>query len=290
MYGIICKQMRVSCAKHTTTIIHASDAHIDGASHDDKLFAEIIQRVKKEQDTYLCLPGDLGDPDRPSTRSRRKITFADRPEVLSHEDMKDLAYIDKYLIPKFAPIADKVIAMLDGDHFIRFNTGMTSTQYICERLKIPYIGERVGAVRLQFLADDNGKNRCAYDILMRHGVGGTGSAGNSVNALIKQNTNFEGFDCYVGGHNHKLDIHAEQVMAANFERKRWQGRTVLYCRAGSCLSSVRRGVNTYAEKSEYNPLPTGYIEHKIITGRTHSDPFRILSHSAKMELTHTVDY
>lgn len=289
MYGIICKQVRVPAAKHTTTIIHASDTHIDGASHDDKLFSEIINRVKKEKDTYLCLPGDLGDPDRPSIRSRRKIAFADRPSVLSHEDIKDLAYIDKYLLPKFAPIADKVIAMLDGDHFIQFNTGMTSTQYICERLKIPYIGERVGAVRLQFIGTI-GNNRCAYNICMRHGVGGTGSAGNSVNALIKQNANFEGFDFYVGGHNHKLDIHAEQIVTPNFERKKWQGRTVLYCRAGSCLSSVKSGVNTYAEKAEYAPLPTGYIEHQIITGRKHDEAFRVLSHSAKMELPMSVDY
>ena len=152
-------------------IRHITDVHMDSDGFYGSLFENFVRKQAADKHSYWICTGDLLDSDRPSMRDRKRQMFSDRPEAFNHEDMKSLAWIDKAILPKLERIKDRCLGILDGDHFIIFSNGMTSTQYICNRLKIPYLGERIAYVGVHFTVPGNSAQRCLYTILARHGKG-----------------------------------------------------------------------------------------------------------------------
>lgn len=231
-----------------------------------KTWIKLLQRIEKDPKCLVVLCGDTIDADRPSTRSRRQQMYVDRSCALEEEDLDHQAGLRAGILQDLKRIKDKIIGMVDGDHFRQYANGTTSTWYIANQLGIPntYLGERMGWIRLAFKRDSNKESTCVFDILVRHGRGGTGAFGNDVNTLIRQSNGFIA-DLHIGGHTHKSwFIKVPHLYLGKHEIKE---KLVAYARAGSLLRGFMFGHTTYAEIAEYNPLSIGCPEIKIKIGR-----------------------
>lgn len=219
---------------------------------------KLLTRIEKDENCYVVFVGDMLDDDRPSMRSRKANIYAD-PDRQSAQEEADNDHrdrLDKYLIPSLKRIKNKIIGMVDGDHFRLYANKSTSTKYIADVLGIPnaYLGERMGWVRITFKRI---KSACSFDIFVRHGRGGTGAFGSDINSLVKQSVGFDAH-LYLGGHTHKQwFIKVPHLYCGKYDIKQ---RMVGYARAGSLLRGFIYGHTTYAEIAEYNPLSIGCPE------------------------------
>ncbi len=308
MYGLHSRVIHTPRHETLTKVFHLSDLHEGCAAHDGKLLDRAVKRIENEPRGYFTIAGDLTDFERKSTRQMMKAAMAGRPEVLCKDNESAVDRLEHGLVRKFEHIADKCLGIVGGDHLYEFfptviaavcrrwgwdqnefGGKMNSVQYICKRLNMPYLGSRVGATEMIFRAKT--AQSCSYGTLLRHGTGGTGLPGNSINALVKQNARFAKiFSAEVAGHNHSLDIHGAVSMEPNFRKKIWRGRTILCMRAGSMLKSLMPGYETYPESGELGVLPTGFIEQEIITGGTHNGSLVLVEHAATMRMPCYMDY
>lgn len=218
---------------------------------------KFLHRVEIDPNCRVVIVGDLRDADRPTTRERRMLMGLGRPEVLAEDDLQDMDEMDNHLIPDLKRIKDKIIGMVDGDHYKIYSNGKTSTKYICDKLKIPnaYLGERMGWIRLVF--GRKGGSKTSFDIFVRHGKGSSSTFGTDMNSLVRQSVGFDAH-LYLGGHTHKQWFHKVPYLyvGKNDIKQRFVG----YARAGSLLRGFLYGESTYAESAEYSPLSIGWPE------------------------------
>lgn len=260
-----------SNSQQVYTFVHLTDPHHRSPSFDQRLFQECRRRVLKDKNAYLILGGDWTDDDRPSTRARRRAMCDGRPEVLKNDDANEMSWLDSHIVPMYRDLAagphPKLICALDGDHY-RILGGQTTAQYICRRLKVPqvYMGERVAYVAATF--DAGHKHVLRYNILVRHGVGGTSSNGAAVNAMERQGFGWD-FDLHCAGHSHRAHAHVEKWCKGPNKTGtdvKWGFRAQI--RGSSLLQGYEVGKTHYPEKEEYRPLTTGWAECRVTVGKT----------------------
>lgn len=239
-------------------IYHLTDTHFGHDGCDVKLLREVIHKIALDPIGLWVHGGDIIDADRPSMRERKALYTHDRPEVLSHEDEKDLLWLDKHVLSLFKDIASKCIGMVDGDHFKIFSNNMTSTAYLCQSLKMPYLGERLGFSSIY--AEPAGQRYGLwYDVIVRHGIGAAKTPGGDLSGLVRQSTQWAA-DAHFGGHSHQENCHPTPVMAPNSARSALQEHIVWHIRGGAFLRGYLPGKTTYVEKGEMNPLCVGWAE------------------------------
>ena len=237
------------------------------------LFNKLIKRLQREPDTYVVFVGDLIDADRPSLRNRLSYVYAesDRKEAQSEADDYHRKYLESGIIKELRPIKHKILGAVDGDHFVFYQNGKTSTQHIMETLGIPdaYLGRRMGWVVLRIKRVSNASDVTAFKIFVRHGKGSSTTIGTDMNALIKQSTGFIA-DLYVGGHTHKKWVHSAPFLDVDRNGKIIE-KQIAWARAGSLLKGFLEGQTTYAEESEYSPIHVGYPDVYVCLGSRNSN-------------------
>lgn len=277
------RKVLVGMGRTDITIRHFTDVHDGHEGFHSRLFDKFIRIQERDPNSYCIGTGDLIDADRPSLRDRKAIMYAEaeRKDALSHEDVKDQDWLDKYVIPKYKRLAPRCLGLLDGDHYKIFRNGTTSTQYICQRAKIPYLGERMAFVGLVFAAKTN--SMCRYVILARHGTGGGGSNGADLARLERQNYGFLA-DLYLGGHTHRQNCTPQILLYPNKTFDRVNSKVVWHVRGGSFLRGFMPNMQTYAERSEYGPLVTGWVEVHIALSRvvSNNNVLRVTNSSAEL--------
>jgi len=257
----------ISSGNTKFTIRQISDTHQDADGFRSDLFKKFVDIQSKDKNSAWIHTGDWPDSDRPSTRHMKKIMYADRTEAFVQEDKRNIAWLDRSIIPAYEKIADSCLGVLDGDHYMVFANGTTSGQYMAKRLNVPYLGERSAFVVLAFKSKDN--NGLQYVIHARHGRGGGGSQGGDVNGLVKQEVGNLA-DLHLGGHTHKSNCHPVRVQYVN-SQSAIKNKIVWYMRGGSFLDGFPgNGKKSYAYKKEYNPLPCGWGEVELNIGRVYT--------------------
>ena len=248
-------------------IYQHTDAHYFSEGHDKVLHKRFVSKVARDPDARWIDTGDLTDDDRPSTRERRTVMYLDRAEARVLEDNDHRNRLDKTVIPKLRPIADKCLGLLAGDHFRIYANGDNSAQYIARELKVPYLGERMAFASLRVSTVQRPSSVYIYNILARHGKGGPSTSSGDVAGLVRQNTNWDA-DLYLGGHTHKENAHPEPFLGVNGKRGGFNRRTRWYIRGGSFLCGFAVGTKQhYPEKNEYGPLCLGWGELHLQFGR-----------------------
>ena len=243
------------------TIRHFTDIHKGSEGHESKLWHKAIGVQERDPQSYCILTGDLTDRDRGSMRDRKAKIHAEegRKDAWIQQDKADMSWLKEFILPDLKRIAPRCLGYIDGDHFMRLSNGDTSGQWLCKQARIPYIGERAGFVVVRFFTTDGA---CySYPIFARHGVGGTASSGSSVNALERQNALNYRAHLYLGGHNHREDLHPVKVEEPNRNGDKINRYVAWYMRGGSFVNPA------YAKKAEYNPQPTGWGEVELTVHR-----------------------
>jgi hypothetical protein len=258
------RKVRIGYGNSDFRIRFITDTHQDAECFRKDLFHTFVKAQEKDENSVWIHGGDLMDSDRPTTRHMKKIMYADRHEAWTVDDKKTFREIDATIIPLYKKIASSCAGLLEGDHYHVFSNGMTSTEYIAKRLKVPYLGERSSFVALTFYSDN--VTSFQYVIHVRHGRGGVGTHGGDINALVKQEAAYLA-DLHLGGHSHKSNIHTERMEYVSVQGIK-KSKLITYMRGGSFLEGFPGdGKKTYAMRKEYSPLPCGWGELELSIGR-----------------------
>lgn len=234
-----------------------SDTHHRGSGFRDDLFNRFVDIQRKDPNSYWIHTGDIPNPDRTSRREIDEIANANRKDEIITQNEKNKLWVEHFIIPRYEKIAASCLGMLAGDHWLMID-GKPCTEYICKRLKIPYLGERDGFVTIRFMSSQN--HGFQYVIHARHGKGAAANAGTDMNALVRQEVGHLA-DLHLGGHTHKMNCHPVKVEYVNGKSVK-RDKVIWYMRGGSFLDRP-----DYAKRAEYVPLPCGWGEVELNIGR-----------------------
>lgn len=191
------KAIKIDLPAHfeTINIMPVADYHwADPNSNHDRIMQDIAY-IRDTPNVYAILNGDL-------MNCAIKSSVSDcYSETLS--PMQEL----KVCVDLFAPIADKILCVVGGNHEARhFKTnGIDITQLMCNQLGIADRYSPTTALLFVRFGTTNGKthNRpMAYTIYVSHGTGSGGrKEGGKIQRLVDLSTIVDA-DVYVCGHTH----------------------------------------------------------------------------------------
>jgi predicted phosphodiesterase len=233
---------------------------------EKKLLTKLVERVESLPNARVILMGDMLDQDRTTRRKHRKSYVADSNSVESHDDRHNRKDVED-LASILRPISTQVYGVLQGNHFYEYATGVTSDQYLCELLDIPYCGP-VGVFRVTLSRAGSKRNLTIWS----HHSGGTQGGrtlGGSVNALLRQESSWDA-DIYLMGHDHRRIAWRESTMALTAQGEpEVVEHTRVFARVGAflktyqhetCIPKKAPHFPGYGEHAAYRPADLGWVE------------------------------
>src|SRR5258708_22515721 len=132
-------------------------------------WGEYVQDVKASKNVITIGMGDYTDNFRPTIQGRLKIALGSDDAGKTFDDMHR-----KHIKQEVYPLLKEVIAnstclgLLGGHHDMTYNNGTNSTQYLCDLLGIPYLGDGEALLRVNLKIN----TVClSFDLYATHGQG-----------------------------------------------------------------------------------------------------------------------
>ena len=237
--------------------------HEDNEGHSKERWQEFLREVRITPNALAIGLGDYMDWLRTHARMWLKAYDQDGGSKNSFDKMHDWRrkaadeFCEKYL----DPIRDKLIGLSLGNHHHEFDSGYNDTMYMCEQLKVPYLGKGF-FVRLGVKIPSEPSSHTILKILGHHGegIGGGATMGGDVNAMENKIKGWES-DIYIFAHNHKKHgFHTNPVTINPRGRLRLKEVPKAFIRAGCFMRGYVEKCVTYAEaKGLMNPTSIGYV-------------------------------
>lgn len=211
--------------------------------------------------------GDYSDHFRPSVQERltSAIRGYDKESLQSIQDMHR-EFMDKKVYPLLKPVVEKssCLGLLAGHHDLDYNDGTNSTQYLCQKLRIPYLGRGEAIVRVNLCLSGTRENkRLNFDIFATHGEGNGSSAGGAIRKLQNLMPHFN-VDIILRGHSCDRFVFAEpQYSLTRTHPPRLRCRNRIIANTGGFSESRVEKVVTYVEKANLIPKAMGWVELHI---------------------------
>jgi hypothetical protein len=155
------------------------DVHFKNPQHHVELWREWLDWARAKERSMFIGMGDyvewFSDSERRGVESinlhqSSKATMDDFAKDMCDEFYKQISFMK-----------GKMLGMLEGNHFYMFQNGMTSTQYLCQKLGCKYLGA-TGFIRLKFQYE-NGRKGSKVDIFVHHGKGASRLVGGSLSTV-----------------------------------------------------------------------------------------------------------
>jgi hypothetical protein len=229
-----------------------------------------IEKIKETKNAFTLLCGDTFDFSRGHFRKHNKSYTEDETSILALDEWhkKDIVELAK----KLEPIKGKILGTILGNHYHHFSDGTTSEQFLCQLLKIPFLGT-TGMIRVDF--HNTSKRLHSLVIYAHHGTGGGVTIGGDANNLERKEAGFDA-DIYVMSHTHRRHaFKTEQLQLSKKGTPTLRTRPRVFVRTGTFLKGYaqdnpmaeRAYQAPYAEKMGLRPTSLGYVE--VLIGMTH---------------------
>ena len=259
-------------------LIPFGDIHRYARLCDVEQWQEFLEWAKRKKNTYFLGMGDYDD----------LCSFSERKALNDcnlHEETRytlDEIYQQRVnnLVKELKFMEGKLIGLIEGNHFGAFQSGITTTQMMCDKLKCKYLGGSA-VIGLNFVY---GSKRASLDIYAHHGRGASRLVGGSLNS-VQQMMDIVECDIYLQGHDHKKSV----AMKSKLKVSRGHGqitlskKKVLMGRTGSFLLGYVDGVPSYVARAMMSPTDLGTLK-LIFTAKRHkkggNDSFYIDIHSS----------
>lgn len=250
----------------THYLLPFGDVHYKNPGHHEELWVEWCEWAKRKPRTMFLGMGDFiewfSDSERRGVESinlhqSSKKTMDDFAKEMCDQFYKQISFM-----------RGKCIGMLEGNHFYQFQNGMTSTQYLCQRLECPYLSA-TAFVRISFHSECG--KRLSVDIFAHHGKGASRLVGGSLNT-VQQMAECAIADIYLMGHDHKKSIGMSSKLTLTDGRTglHVKEKKMLYGRTGSFLKGYEEGKESYVAKALLNPTDLGTIKIELTPKRKKS--------------------
>jgi hypothetical protein len=244
-------------------IIPIGDVHLGSPACDEDRLNYMLDWIASKPDTYIIGTGDYCDLMRAHDRMEVERNVAD-----GTKDILDRLYreeADKFW-KKLKPFASRVLGLGEGNHRGNLKSGITTTQYMCDRLGTKYLG-----YMSYFALNINVRSTTSIQIvfLIHHGMGGGGKlAGTTINR-VEQLEKVAIADIYMMGHDHQKGVRptAKFVPYNGSQGFDFRTKKQLLISTGGFLKSYMPNMPSYAVRSAYRPADLGCAKIMIIPHR-----------------------
>lgn len=230
------------------TILPIADVHIGDRLANLKLFKEVLERIKKEPNTYTIINGDLCNM---ALKNSKSDVYSD-----SLSPMEQVITMVNYL----KPIKNKILVIGTGNHEDRTKkeTNIDVMRLIARELGIEErYADSWWYLYLTF-GQDNKKRPITYGITGIHGYGGGRKSGGKINRL-EDMTQVVIADLYLMSHTHKPISTKNCIYIPYYQSKVLSKQEMYYLMTNSFLESD----NGYAEKMGFPPSNTSITEAQL---------------------------
>ena len=223
-------------------ILALADLHLGDIHADGKLIIERLDYIRKTENAYTILNGDLMD-------AAIKTSIGDVYGA-SLQPMEQL----KHCVQLFEPIKDKILAVLPGNHEARIyrGDGVDMTEVMCDQLQIGDRYARDGAlVFVRFgkhkSAERSHARPICYAIYASHGAGSGRTPGAKINRLVDMAAIVDA-DIYIMSH-----VHQPAVLKTAFYRVSQQNSSVRKVDKLFVNTAAALDYGGYGESALYRP-------------------------------------
>lgn len=226
-----------------------------------------VKKVASDPHAFTILLGDQFDLARKHYRDHLRAYLDDGNSQAAVDDLVRSQV--RELAKLLDPIQDKIVGVLKGNHTYQFLDQTLSDQYLCQLMKLPYLGV-FSLFRVEFRdAAKSDHARYAMPILAHHtgGCKGSRTQGGDVTALKRFEDGFEA-QIYVAGHTHrKYSFKSPKLTIPAKGEPIPREYTKVFIRAGAFLkgyqadypSATTLHTPSYAEEAAYPPVDLGHV-------------------------------
>lgn len=197
-------------------------------------------------------------------------------DMVQHSLVEPLGWSIRKYAPSMLPAhhrgtlrqAGKLVGLIEGNHFWRYQSGKTSTQALCDFLGVRYLGLSAW-IRLTIYRSLGKQKRGAgnnLNLLLNHSVSSSGNLPASLAAATRKLQGWRGVDVFVTANDHQLGHSLEQQIGCT---QRGQPRQVelqtIIGKAGSFQKGYTPGAcsTSYVEKKFLHPSRLGYLAFDV---------------------------
>jgi len=243
-------------------LIPFGDIHRFAPLCDEHKWLEFIEWAKKKKNCYFMGMGDY--LDFLSCRERRELLEAALHESTYQtiEDMMDSQVTKLYNEIKF--MEGKVVGLIEGNHYGSYQTGMTTTQELCRRLRCKYLGIS-SFIRLKIFYKGKAS---AIDIWTHHGKGAGRAIGSSLNT-VEQMSQISDAQIMLMGHTHRksVAIKTRLCLGGAGAFLSLHHRKILMACTGSFLKGYVDEKPSYVARAAMPPTDMGVVKIELTPKR-----------------------
>lgn len=222
---------------------------------------EYVTDVKKTPNVITIGMGDYTDNFRPTIQGRLKVALGSDDAGKTFDDMHR-----KHIKQEVYPLLKEVVAnsvclgLLGGHHDMTYNNGTNSTQYLCDLLGVPYLGDGEAMLRVHLKLSTS---VLPFTLYATHGQGTGGAVGSAI-AKLQRLLAHMNVDIVLRGHScDKFIFQEPQYYLTHAHPPRLRCRNRLVANTGSFSDGRTVGETTYVEKQNLIPKAVGYIQIHI---------------------------
>jgi len=242
-------------------LIPFGDIHRFAPLCDEEKWLEFVDWAKNKDNAYFLGMGDYDD----------LLSFSERKAITSaclHEStmssLDDLFYErTTKMLKEISFMKGKVIGLIEGNHFGELQSGITTTQLMCDKLGCKYLGGNA-FIRLSF---SHGSKRTAIDIWAHHGKGASRLCGGSINS-VENMCNTADADIYLMGHDHRKSVAMKtRLTLTGNNGLTLSHKKILLGRTGSFLKGYVPDKPSYIVKAALSPTDLGVVKIELTPKR-----------------------
>lgn len=170
------------------------DLHIGAREHLEREWNDFLATVKKDENTYFVLGGDLMNN---ATRSSVSNIFE---ETMRPREQKRL------IAEMMEPLRDRIVVILPGNHENRSGKDADDDPLYDVACKLDLediYRENIAFLKLKFGSEtSDGVHNPSYMVVVHHGAGGGQLSGSMVNRAERFIGSIDGADLFMIGHSH----------------------------------------------------------------------------------------
>ena len=204
-------------------LIPLGDSHIGDPSFAEQLFMQKIEEVRVTENALVLLTGDM-------------INNALKNSVSnSYDQVLQPAGQIRYLVKLLAPIKDKIIGVISGNHEWRTtkDTDISPAEIYAAKLNVPYLGDEA-FIKISFGQSSHHHNKIYYGVYAYHGAGGGRLAGSKVN-VVQRMTSVIIADVYISGHTHQMSAVPQTIYLPDLRANKVNEQRMMCVSTGSFL-------------------------------------------------------
>lgn len=222
---------------------------------------EYVADVKATENVITIGMGDYTDHFRPTVQGRLYNALGKDDSVKTFDEMHR-KHIKRDVYSLIKPVVENSVCLglLGGHHDLTYANGTTSTQYLCELLGVPYLGDGEALLRVNLKLYTAG---LSFTIYATHGQGTGNAVGSSIAKQQKLLAHFDA-DIFLRGHSCDRYVFQEpKYFLTHTIPPKLRQRNLLIANTGSFSDGRAEGETTYVEKANLIPKAVGYVRLPI---------------------------